>query len=182
MIRLFVALALPEGHREQLSRLCHGVRDARWVWDENLHLTLRFIGEVEEPRLTEIAIALGRVKGDSFALTLSGIGHFQKGRRIRSLWAGVNSCDALGLLQGRIDAALRHADLPPDGRRFTPHVTLARLKNGTAQQVGGWIEANALFRADPFPVDHFVLFESYLSHTGAIYSPVAEFPLVAADG
>lgn len=181
MIRLFVALSLPEAHRQQLSRLCHGVRDARWVRDENLHLTLRFIGEIEEPRLSEIAVALGRVRSEPFTLTLSGIGHFQNGRRIRSLWAGIDPCDALGPLQGRIDAALRHADLPPDGRRFTPHVTLARLKNGSAQQVGGWIEANALFRADPFPVDHFVLFESYLSHTGAIYSPVAEFPLTGND-
>ena len=157
MIRLFVALALPEGHRRQLSRLCHGVRDARWVRDENFHLTLRFIGEVEEPRRPEIADALGRVTTEPFTLTLSGIGHFQNGRRIRSLWAGTEPCDALVQLQNRIDAALRHADLPPDGRRFTPHVTLARLKNGTAHQVGSWIEANALLRADPFPVDRFGL-------------------------
>jgi 2'-5' RNA ligase len=180
VIRLFVALALPEGHRQQLSRLCHGVRDARWVAHENLHLTLRFIGEVEEPRVAEIAHALGRVKGEQFKLTLSGIGHFQNGRRIRALWAGTEPCDALVQLQYRIDTALRHADLPPDGRRFTPHVTLARLKNGAPHQVGGWIEANALFRADPFPVDHFVLFESYLGHTGAIYSPVSEFPLTGS--
>jgi len=175
VIRLFVALALPEGHRQQLSRLCHGVRDARWVVQENLHLTLRFIGEVEEPRLPEIAKALGRVKFEQFQLTLSGIGHFQNGRRIRSLWAGTKQCDALVQLQNRIDSALRHADVPPAGRRFTPHVTLARLKNGAAHQVGSWIEANALFRADPFPVDRFILFESYLSHTGAIYSSVSEF-------
>lgn len=181
MIRLFVALALPEGHRQQLARLCHGVRDARWVSDKNFHLTLRFIGEVEEPRLPDIAGALGRVENTSFSLTLAGIGHFQNGRRIRSLWAGVEPCDALVQLQNRVDAALRVAGLPPDGRRFTPHVTLARLKNGAAQQVGPWIEANALFRADPFPVEHFVLFESYLSHTGAIYSPVSEFPLMLGD-
>ena len=175
MIRLFVALALPEGHRQQLTHLCRGVRDARWVVQENLHLTLRFIGEVEEPRLPEIAKALGRVKFEQFQLTLFGIGHFQNGRRIRSLWAGTKQCDALVQLQNRIDSALRHADVPPDGRRFTPHVTLARLKNGAAHQVGSWIEANALFRADPFPVDRFILFESYLSHTGAIYSSIAEF-------
>ena len=180
VIRLFVALALPEGHRQQLSRLCHGVRDARWVPVENMHLTLRFIGEVEEPRLPEIAGALGRVKGEQFPLTLSGLGHFGSGRRIRSLWAGTEPCAALAQLQSRIDATLRHAEVPPDGRRFTPHVTLARLKNGAAQQVGAWIEANGLFRTDPFPVEQFVLFESYLSHTGAIYSPVAEFPLAGS--
>jgi 2'-5' RNA ligase len=80
--------------------------------------------------------------------------------------------------EGRIDAASRRADVPPGGRRFTPHVTLARLMNGTARQVGGWVAAHSLFRADAFPVDRFVLFESYLSHTGAIYSPVATFSLV----
>jgi 2'-5' RNA ligase len=180
VIRLFVALALPEAHRQQLSRLCHGVRDARWVPHENMHLTLRFIGEVEEPRVPEITDALGRVKGDQFSLTLSGLGHFKNGRRIRSLWAGTEPCDALVQLQNRIDISLRYADLPPDGRRFTPHVTLGRLKNGVAEQVGAWIEANGLFRADPFPVEQFVLFESYLSHTGAIYSPVAEFPLAGS--
>ena len=181
MIRLFVALALPEGHRRQLARLSQGVRDARWVRDENLHLTLRFIGEVEEPRVVEIADALGRVKGNRFMLTLAGIGHFQNGRSIRSLWAGTEACDELVQLQNRIDNALRRAGVPPDGRRFTPHVTLARLKNGSAHQVGSWIEANSLFRADPFSVDRFVLFESYLSHGGSIYSAVEEFALTGGD-
>ncbi|MDC0033347.1 RNA 2',3'-cyclic phosphodiesterase [Alphaproteobacteria bacterium] len=178
MIRLFVALVLPEECCEALSRMCRGVRDARWIREQSFCLTLRFIGEVGEPRLPEIADALSRVENKNFMLTLSGIGHFQIGRRIRSLWAGTEPCDALVQLQNRVDAALRGAGVPPSGRKFTPHVTLARLKNGTAQQVGPWIEANALFRADPFPVNQFVLFESYLSHTGAIYSPVAEIPLL----
>ena len=95
VIRLFVALAVPEAHRRQLSQLCHGVRDARWVRDENLHLTLRFIGEVEEPRVSEIIDALGRVKGERFPLILSGIGHFKNGRRIRSLWAGTEPCERI---------------------------------------------------------------------------------------
>ena len=181
MIRLLVALALPDEHCDQLSRLCHGVRDARWVRHENYHLTLRFIGELEEPYLPDILGALSRVKSESFSLTLSGVGHFQNGRRIRSLWVGAEPCDALVQLQSRIDRALRHADVSPDGRRFTPHVTLARLKNGMAEQVGGWIEANFLFRAAPFMVDHFVLYDSYLSHTSAIYSPVVEFPLGTND-
>lgn len=181
MIRLFVALALPEDHRQQLLRLCQGVRDARWASDENMHLTLRFIGEVEEPRVADIVGALTRVKDEPFSLTLSGVGHFQKGRRIRSLWVGTEACDALVQLQSNVDTALRHADLPPDGRRFTPHVTLARLKSGAEQQAGSWIEANSLFRAAPFPVDHLVLFESYLSHTGSIYTPVAEIPLGTND-
>ena len=178
MIRLFIALALPEGHCQALMRLCSGVRDARWVPVENLHLTLRFIGEVEEPRLADIAGALTRVKADPFSLTLSGVGHFQNGRRIRSVWAGIEPSEALNQLQSRVEAALRPADVPPDGRRFTPHVTLGRLKSESAPQVGGWIEANALFRAEAFVVDHFVLYDSFLSHTGALYSPVAEFPLV----
>lgn len=177
MIRLFVALALPEELRRELARLCHGVRDARWVSDENLHLTLRFIGEVEEPRVTEISDALDRIRSQQFTLVLSGVGHFKNGRVIRSLWAGTEPCEGLRHLQGRIDSALRQAGVPPDGRRFTPHVTLARLRNGTPRQVGSWIEANGLFRAAPLAVDHFVLFESRLGHTGAVYSPLAEFSL-----
>jgi 2'-5' RNA ligase len=153
------------------------VRQARWVTDENLHLTLRFIGEVEEPQVEEIEMALRSVRCEAFSLSLDGVGRFKTGRRIRSLWAGVAPNEALSTLQERVDGALRRAGLPPDGRRFTPHVTLARLKSGTPERVGTWMENNAAFWTAPFPVDAFVLFESYRSHTGAIYTPLARFEL-----
>ena len=93
------------------------------------------------------------------------------------LWAGVESSAALTMLQERVESALRRAGVAPDTRRFTPHISLARVRAAPHHRVGPWLEANSLFRAGPFLVDRFVLFESYLAHTGAIYSPLTLFTL-----
>jgi len=177
MIRLFVAIPLPETVRRRLAGLCSGVRDVRWVAEENLHLTLRFIGEVEEPQAVDIAAALHGVRGGPFPLALTGVGHFESGRRVRVLWAGVEPSAALTMLQERVESALRRAGVPPDSRRFTPHVSLARLKAAPPRRVGTWLEAHSLFRTEPFLVERFVLFESYLAHSGAIHSPLEIFAL-----
>ena len=177
MIRLFVAIPLPADLRRRLAGLCSGVREVRWVAEENLHLTLRFIGEVAEPQADDIAAALAGVRSGPFTLALAGVGHFESGRRVRVLWAGVEPAAPLLVLQERVESALRRAGLPPDSRRFTPHVSLARLKAAPAHRVGNWLQDNALFRAEPFTVDRFVLFESYLAHTGAIHAPVEVFTL-----
>jgi 2'-5' RNA ligase len=177
MIRLFVAIPLPETQRERLRSLCHGVRDARWVAPENLHLTLRFIGEVVEPVAEDIATALDDVRGAAFPLRLHGVGHFETGRKVRTLWAGVDRSAVLALLQERVESAVRRAGVAPDSRRFTAHVTLARLRPSPPHRVGNWVEANAMFSGAPFTVDRFVLYESFLSHSGAIHSPLEVYPL-----
>ena len=127
MIRLFVALALPDNLRQRLKTLCNGVRDARWVEEKNLHLTLRYIGEVEEPELAYIMAALSSVQVERFDLTLSGVGHFESRGKIRSLWVGIQPCSALGALQQRIESVLTRHGIASDGRKFSPHITLARL-------------------------------------------------------
>lgn len=177
MIRLFVALSLPDDLRQRLGTLCNGIREARWVQEENLHLTLRFIGEVEEPEVAYIMAALSSVQLGRFDLTLSGVGHFESRNKIRSLWAGIQNSPALDLLQQRIETVLTRHGLAPDGRKFSPHITLARLKQAPPAYVRTWLEGNSYFQAIPFEVDHFTLFESYRAHTGAIYTPLQEFPL-----
>ncbi len=177
MIRLFVALALPDELRRRMTLLATGVRQARWVDIENLHLTLRFIGDTREDRIEDIGRALERVRADAFELVFSGVGHFESRRRVRALWVGVDANPSLIALQARIEAALMRAGCAPDGRRFVPHVTLARLKAAPPSHVGGWLEANSLFRADPVAVSDFTLFESHLGHGGAHYRPLGEFPL-----
>ena len=177
MIRLFVALSLPDDLRQRLGTLCNGVRDARWVREENLHLPLRFIGEGEEPEVAYIVSALSAVRGRRFDLTLSGVGHFESRNKIRSLWAGIQNNPALDRLQQRIETVLTRHGLAPDGRKFSPHVTLARLKQASPAYVRHWLEGNSYFQANTFSVDHFTLFESYRAHTGAIYTPLQEFPL-----
>lgn len=109
MIRLFVAIELPGEVRDRLAMLGAGVENARWVPPENLHLSLRFIGEVHEPVVEDIIPALSRIRMKPFALTLSGAGHFESGKRVRALWVGVEKSPPLINLQERIEAALARA-------------------------------------------------------------------------
>lgn len=177
MIRLFTAVELPPDLRRRMAAMCVGVESAKWVPEENLHLTLRFIGDVGEDVAHDLLPALGSVRGAPFTLTLAGAGHFGSRRHVRTLWLGVEKCPPLSALYDRIESALVRAGLEPEGRKFAPHVTLARLKNGAPHEVGGWLSANTLFRAAPFTVDRFVLFSSHLGRSGSIHTPERVFPL-----
>ncbi len=181
MIRLFVAIELPEDVRERLAALAAGVRGARWVRPENLHLTLRFIGEVDEGRLADIYAALARIADPAFELAIDGIGHFGSKREARVLWAGAESNERLVRLHDKVESALVRAGLAPEERKFSPHVTLARLKRASTPRVRDFMAAHGLFRAGPFPVDAFQLFSSFLSKSGAIHKVEAEYRLDPAD-
>lgn len=176
-MRLFVAIALPDLLRSRLSGLCSGLPGARWVAPENLHLTLRFIGEVEGHDAEDIDAALSAIRSPRFSLTLSGVGDFGDGRRLRSLWVGVEPDEKLERLQAKVEQAVQRAGQPPEKRKFKPHVTLARFNSHPGGRLERYYAEHALFRALPFEVTDFTLFSSYLSHEGAIYSPEALYPL-----
>jgi RNA 2',3'-cyclic 3'-phosphodiesterase len=176
MIRLFVGIELPPELRLRLSLLCAGLPGARWVDAGNLHLTLRFIGEVDEGVASDIDAALARIRAPRFAVTLAGAGCFG-GDKPRLLWIGVENSDALFLLRDRVEAALRRVGLAPDTRRFSPHVTLARLKQVAVPHLQEFLGANALFRAAPVAVDRFSLIASYPTKSGAIYEDQADYAL-----
>lgn len=177
MIRLFVGIELPEMIRQRLSFLCAGVPRAKWVKPENLHLTLRFIGEVEHGVAEDIDVALARLRAPRFELMLDGVGIFGKPSAARILWAGVRKNDALERLQGKVETAVHRAGMPVEERKFSPHITLARLKGAPAQRLLRYVGENADFLAGPIPVDRFVLFSSFLSSSGAIYTPEATYDL-----
>ena len=177
MIRLFTALPLPEDLRLRLAGLGGGIEGARWVAPENLHITLRFIGEVPEDRAEDIVEALDGVGGGSFPVTLDGTGHFGTGNNARAVWVGVRRTPEIAALHERIDRALVGAGLEPEKRKYTPHVTLARLRGARTGRVRNWLEANGDFLSLPFEADRFVLFESRMGRGGSAYLPVAEFPL-----
>lgn len=177
MIRLFVAIPVPEELRRRMAMLCTGVQGARWSPEENLHLTLGFIGEVTEDRLPDIAAQLDRVRCAPFPLRLSGAGHFETRQRVRALWIGVESNPDLFALQERVVAALGRAGIAIEKRRFLPHVTVARLKGAAPGTVEGWLRANTLFRAMPFIVDHFTLYRSHPGQGGSHYEPLHEVGL-----
>ena len=179
MYRLFAALALPEDIVLRLQGLCGGVPGAFWETPENLHLTLRFVGDVPGDVAEDIAYALASVRLAPFELELAGVGHFSSGPVVRVLWAGLRKSDALLALRARIEAALRRIDLAADGRRFIPHVTLAKLDDPSVPKVQEWLAANALFKAGPFAVERFALYSSVRAGAVRVYEREADFLLRA---
>ena len=175
MLRLFVGIGFPPALKLQLSLLRSGVPGAKWVDPGNFHLTLRFIGETDEAIAADIDDALARLRARRFTLQLAGTGVF--GDRPRSLWIGVERNPELVALRDKIEQALIRAGLPPEPRKFAPHVTLARLHNPGLDQLSGFLAANAQFRADPLPVEGFSLIASFQTKAGSVYEDQAEYPL-----
>jgi 2'-5' RNA ligase len=175
MLRLFVGIAFPPELKLRLSLLCSGVAGAKWVDPGNLHLTLRFIGEIGEDQAADADDALQRVRSRPFSLQLAGAGVF--GDKPRALWVGVERSPELVALRDKIEHALVRAGLPPETRKFAPHVTLARLKNPARERLADFLAVHAGFRADPLPVEAFSLIASFPTKAGSVYEDQADYPL-----
>ena len=176
MHRLFVAIRPPEDIRDLLIDAMDESPALRWVGDDQLHLTLRFIGEVERPLANEIASALARIDFPALEIRISGIGRFER-RSGGALWAGVEPRKPVAELAAKVDRACVVAGLEPETRAFRPHVTLARWTRGSAEAARDFERRNADLASQPFAVDEFTLFESRLSRHGAHYEQIAVFPL-----
>ena len=181
MPRLFIAIDLPAALKESLAGLTRELPAARWVGRGEIHLTLRFIGEVEEERGAAIKSALASLGFASFPLTMQGVGHFPPAGRPRVLWVGLERCDPLMQLQREIELALLDAGIPPDQRPFSPHLTLARLKDTPWDAVAKFEARHAGLCLPPFPVGEFILYSSILSRQGALHSKEAVYPSQAAS-
>lgn len=177
MIRLFVAIDLPETVRARLATLRAGVPGARWVDAENFHLTLRFIGEVDNRTADDIDGALSTVRVPRFDLWLRDVGVFGRGRGARALWVGVDANEILLRLQGKVENAICAAGLARETRKFTPHVTLARLRDVSTSRLQRFMTEHSGFAAGPIPVGRFTLYSSFLSSSGAIHTPETSYPL-----
>jgi RNA 2',3'-cyclic 3'-phosphodiesterase len=174
MLRLFVGIDLPPEFKLELSTLCIGLPGARWVDAGNYHITLRFIGEVDEGVASDVDLALARIRAPRFDVTLAGIGSFTG----RELYVGVARNEALAHLRDKVESALVRAGLAPEGRRFAPHVTLARLKGREGDgKIESYLQAHATYRAASFAVDRFNLVASYLTKSGSIYEDQADYRL-----
>ena len=176
MHRLFVAIRPPEEVRDLLIDTMDDSPALRWVGDEQLHLTLRFIGEVERRVANDIAAALERVRSPRFDLRIRGVGQFEK-RSGGALWAGVDPKEPVAALAAKIERAVQQAGLEPERRAFSPHITLARWNRRNAEAVEAFLRRHADLRCEPFSVEEFILFESRLSRHGPHYEEVATFPL-----
>ncbi len=176
MIRLFFGLELPPDLRARIAAIAPRIDRARPVAPEDLHITLRFVGEVDPPAMREAASAAGRVRFDPLEVTLAGAGHFESRRRVHALWLGVSPNSALHALRDRLEAAMVRAGLPPERRRYHPHVTVARLSRSRPEEVGPWLAANTMFRAVPFTATRFVLYSSAVGGEGPRYRIEAGYP------
>lgn len=181
MYRLFVALTPPRPIRERLLTLTSGVPGARWQNDGQLHLTLRFIGEVDGRVAEDLAAVLGQVHAAPLRLTLHGVGAFDRHGRVEALWAGIARDEALAGLHRKIDQALVRAGQAPERRAYLPHITLARFSRGprAGPETARWLADHAALSSEPFETGHFALFESHLGHAGAEYEMVSRWPLTA---
>ncbi|MDH5410245.1 MAG: RNA 2',3'-cyclic phosphodiesterase [Alphaproteobacteria bacterium] len=177
MIRLFVAIPLPELVRTQLTMLQSGLQGARWIKPDNIHLTLRFIGEVPNDLASDIDTALSEITAPPFELELDGIGSFARGKHPHALWVGVSKSEALLRLQAKIESALVRTGLAAEERKFSAHITIARLKEMRPNRVEAWVADHGAFKTAPFQVDRFALFSSFLKTEGALYIEEASYPL-----
>ncbi len=180
MPRLFVAIDFPDAVNRRLAGLCGGVPGARWLPPEQLHLTLRFIGEVEGGAFADIAEALSKIRAAPFTVRLAGVGHFPPRGQPRVLWAGVEDGPRhLGLadLNRQIEARLRGLGLEPDRRNFAPHVTLARLKQVKLGRVRDFLAHHGDFITGSVAIDEFHLYSSTLGARGAVHVIEASYAL-----
>jgi 2'-5' RNA ligase len=176
MPRIFTGVEIPAEVAQSLSTLRGGLPGARWIDPENYHLTLRFIGDVDGALARDVTQILGGVQRRAFEIALNGIDHFG-GKKPRAVIASVAANGALTELQAEHERILQRIGLPPEQRKYTPHVTLARLRDSSSRDVADYLSIRGAFKTPPFPVSRFVLFSSRNSTGGGPYVIEAAYPL-----
>jgi 2'-5' RNA ligase len=175
--RLFTALPVPPEMQDRLAEVRTGLPGVRWVDNDRLHVTLRFIGEVERRTAEDIDATLSDIDAPEFEVAVRGLGQFEKGHRAHTLFAAVARDPALMHLYSKIESAVVRAGLPPAGRKFKPHITLAKMRGGADARMAGMLEQWADFDAGAFDAESFVLYRSHLGAERPVYEALAEYPL-----
>ena len=178
MPRLFTGIEIPRDIGERLALLRGGLPGARWIDRENYHLTIRFIGDIDMDVANEVAGELGRVRRSGFALRLDGVGSLGT-RKPHAIVARIGASPALAELQAEHERILQRIGLPPEQRKYTPHVTLARLKGASGRDIAEYLSVRGAFLAGPFDIERFVLFSSRNSVGGGPYIVEEAYPLLA---
>lgn len=176
MPRLFTGLEIPPSVAQSLAMMRGGLPGARWIDPENYHLTLRFIGDIDAALARDIAAMLDRVQRGAFELRLDGLSSFG-GRKPRAVVAAAAPVPPLMELQAEQERLLRRLGLEPEGRKYIPHVTLARLRESSSRQVADYLAERGHYRSSSFQVSRFVLFSSRASVGGGPYVVEADYPL-----
>jgi RNA 2',3'-cyclic 3'-phosphodiesterase len=176
MPRIFTGLEIPAEVAQSLASLRGGLPGARWIDAENYHVTLRFIGDVDESIAHEVASLLGRVRRGTFELYFEDLRSFGR-RHPRALVATLGPVPALLELQAEHERLMQRIGLEPEGRKYTPHVTLARLRDSSSRQVADYLSERGSFRSAPFLAERFVLYSSRASVGGGPYVVEEAYPL-----
>jgi len=181
MIRLFIALPIPSTMRVLLHAMGRSLHGARAVPEEQIHLTLRFIGEVETSLLLDIKDQLKQAQFSQFQMNIRGVGHFPPRGKPRVIWAGLDAGDPLIRLKRKIDTSLIQSGIPSEGRKFSPHITIARIKNSSMQRVTDFLAGNAFLEFDRFTAECFHLYSSRLTQKGAVHTLEEIYPLGSVE-
>lgn len=178
MIRLFIAINIPEIVKMQIDGMGRSIKNCKPVPEEQLHLTLKFIGDVEGSKALDIHEALEETPSSPFSIKIKGVGVFPPRGTPRVLWAGISPEDQVTRLRNSIESRLATISIPREKQKFSPHITLARLKNSPLQQLHDYLAGNAFLETKEFQVDSFSLYSSQLTPKGAIHTVEGIYPLM----
>lgn len=176
-MRLFIAIELPDDLKKAMGGLQMDISGVRWVPEEQIHLTLAFIGEVEDSAVELLNIELARIRLPDFELCFSGTGCFPNRHRPRVLWIGVEPHPHLQALAAGVRRALIACGIPQEERPFSAHITLGRLKTPPSRESDAFLDQLQKRRLATLPVREFILFQSRLTQLGALHIPLRSFPL-----
>ncbi len=181
MIRLFIGIDLPDTIKKDVYAICYGLPRVKWMEKEQLHLTLRFIGEVDGGSVfSDIKTSLKDVRMDAFSIKIEGLGYFPPKKTPKVLWVGVEPQDKVTLLRNRVESVLVKSGLEPERRKFSPHITIARLKGPPINRVARFLEERCLFSTTAFPVSDFFLYSSILTPKGPIHKMESKYNLTVS--
>lgn len=177
MIRLFVALPIDPEIRRRLAELGGTIPGSRPVPEDQIHLTLRFIGEVDAALFHDVREQLHGLRAGPLQLTVRGTGHFPPRGNPRVVWAGIEPAGQVIILRNRVNTILSVCGIAPEQRKFHPHITLARLRDCSPKRVADFLAGNALLQSPEFTVDRVHLYSSRLTADGAIHRLEGSYPL-----
>ena len=169
--------SVPADIAQRLAGLGGGVPGANWVPAENMHVTLRYLGELDGMMTDDVCACLAGIAASPFEIAVDGVDHFGSRKEAHVVYAGVQPREPLKRLRDKIEISLQRIGIKADERKYQPHVTLARMRRGNADRVGRFLEANGLLMSQPFRVDAFCLYESARGRDGAIYNELERYTL-----
>lgn len=176
-MRLFIAIPLSKTVKQKLLDLQQPIKGLCWQGPEQMHLTLKFVGEVNHQKATELREKLEEIDYPAFTISIEGVGYFPEGKHPKVVWAGVSENSLLAELHQEVEERCKEIGIPPENRLYRPHITLARAKNVSKRAVSSFINQHKKFSICDVPVNDFVLYQSKLHADGARHSRLQIFSL-----